>query len=118
MKQEWQRVRDKANHLDALERFFKVSKVVIARRLLDLGIYTKAQFFEFYNEYKTYWDERSDEANGGGSFYNNQPYRVGIRFFETVSRAAESGKLLYTDAYKLTNLYGATFHRFKNHLES
>ncbi len=116
--EEWKKVSDRANHLDVLERFFKVSKVVIARRLLDLGIYTKPQFFRFYNEYKIYWDARSNEEGGGGSFYNNQPYRVGVRFFETVSRAAESGKLLYTDAYKLTNLYGSTFYKFKTHLES
>jgi hypothetical protein len=43
---------------------------------------------------------------------------IGIKFFETVIAATASGKLLYTDAYKLTNLYGSTFSNFKTHLES
>ena len=114
---EWQKVKSQANHLNYLERFFKVSKVVIARRLLDLRIYSKDEFLRFYNEYKAYWDAQNDKG-GGGSFYNNQPYRVGIKFFGAVTSATASGKLLYTDAYKLTNLYGATFSNFKSHLES
>ena len=86
--------------------------------MLDLGIYSKAQFFGFYNAYKAYWEKKKEENGGGGSFYANQPYRVGIKFFDTVNAAAASGKLLYTDAYKLTNLYGSTFTKFKSHLES
>lgn len=116
---ELKKVEGQPNHLDSLERFFKVSKVVIARRLLDLGIYSKQQFFAFYNAYKAYWDNKKEkEEVGGGSFYNNQPYRVGIKFFETVNAATTSGKLLYTDAYKLTSLYGSTFSNFKTFLES
>lgn len=116
---EWKKVEKQANPLDYLERFFKVSKVVIARRLLDLGIYSRPQFFDFYNIYKAYWDNKNEnEDGGGGSFYANQPFRVGIKFFETVDAATASGKLLYTDAYKLTNLYGSTFSKFKTHLEN
>lgn len=115
---EWKKVEKHPRLLDHLERFFKVSKVVIARRLLDLGIYSKQEFFDFYNEYKAFWENKKEnEVGGGGSFYNNQPYRVGIKFFETVNAATDSGKLLYTDAYKLTNLYGTTFTTFKAHLE-
>ena len=116
---EWKKVEKRANPLDYLERFFKVSKVVIARRLLDLGIFTKREFFAFYNEYKAYWDNKKEsDDGGGGSFYNNQPYRVGIKFFETVTAATASGKLLFTDAYKLTSLYGSTFNKFKDHLQN
>ncbi|WP_290796764.1 ImmA/IrrE family metallo-endopeptidase [Flavihumibacter sp. UBA7668] len=116
---EWRKVEKQSNHLDYLERFFKVSKVVIARRLNDLGFYTKARFFSFYNDYKAFWDNKNENGDTkGGSFYANQPYRVGIKFFETVNAAAASGKLLYTDAYKLTNLYGTTFSNFKSHLEN
>lgn len=118
LKAEWKKAAHRANVLDYLERFFKVSKIVIARRLLDLGIYNLQQFFGFYNAYKAFWDAKKESDDGGGSFYSNQPYRVGIKFFETVNEAALSGKLLYTDAYKLTNLYGSTFTKFKSHLES
>lgn len=114
--EQWNKVYKQPKHLDYLERFFKVSKLVIARRLLDLGFYTRPQFFDFYNNYKILWDKKKNGI-GGGSFYANQPYRVGVKFFDTVNSAATSGKLLYTDAYKLTNLYGSTFTKFKIHLE-
>jgi Zn-dependent peptidase ImmA (M78 family) len=115
---EWKKVEKNSNHLDVLERFFKVSKVVIARRLLDLGFYTKQQFFDFYNAYKAFWDAKKENDESGGSFYANQPYRVGVKFFNTINEAATSGKLLYTDAYKLTNLYGSTFNKFKTYLDN
>jgi Zn-dependent peptidase ImmA (M78 family) len=109
---QWRRYSNSQNHLQLLERYFKVSQVVIARRLLDISAYTQAEFFAFYNRYKAEWDARGDNDGGGGSFYNNQNYRVGKAFFNTVSEAVSSGKLLYTDAYKLTNLYGNTFHKY------
>ncbi len=114
--EQWKKVYNNPRHLDYLERFFKVSKLVIARRLLDLGFYTRPQFFDFYNNYKILWDKKNVDVSGG-SFYANQPYRVGVKFFDTVNTAAASGKLLYTDAYKLTNLYGSTFTKFKMHIE-
>lgn len=117
---EWEKVKKNNNHLLYLERIFKVSQVVIARRLLDLGYYSRPQFFAFYEQYKKNWEQKQNEKNdaGGGSFYNNQNFRVGKAFFYTVNEAAKSGKLLYTDAYKLTDLYGKTFHNYENALAS
>lgn len=110
----WDQYKHQPNPVMALERVFKVSRIVIARRLLDLNIFTKNDFFIFYNEYKKYWEQKAAESEqGGGSFYNNQNYRVGRAFFNTITEAARSGKLLYTDAYKLTGLYGKTFHTYE-----
>ncbi len=109
----WEQYKHQPNPVLVLERVFKVSRIVIARRLLDLGIFSKNEFFVFYNEYKKYWAQKAAESEqGGGSFYNNQNYRVGKAFFNTITEAARSGKLLYTDAYKLTGLYGKTFHTY------
>lgn len=113
----WNAVSKDPRHLDQLERIFKVSKVVIARRLMDLGFYSKSRFYEFYQIYKAYWESKA-QSSEGGSFYANQSYRVGRKFFNTVDKATQSGKLLYTDAYQLTNLYGNTFHQFKNYLDN
>jgi Zn-dependent peptidase ImmA (M78 family) len=110
---EWEKAKNSSNHLLILERFFKVSRVVIARRLLDIGKYTKPKFFAFYNQYRDEWEAKSEKRESGGSFYSNQNYRVGKAFFNTVHQAAKSGKLLYTDAYRLTELYGATFHKYQ-----
>lgn len=119
VKYEWEKTKHLPNHLQLLERAFKVSQIVIARRLLDLGYYSHKRFFAFYENYKKSWEQKQDENNkAGGSFYNNQNYRVGKAFFNTVNEAAKSGKLLYTDAYKLTDLYGKTFHNYENALAS
>ncbi len=112
----WENVRNKNQPVDLLCQRFKVSRIVIARRLLDVGIYSKSEFFEFYNAEKKSWDAES-RAGGGGDFYNNQPYRVGRAFFNTVNNAALSGKLLYSDAYRLTSLYGNTYHEFANKMD-
>lgn len=110
----WEIVKNNPNHLQELERKFKVSRVVIARRLLDMDIYSKPKFFAFYNAYKEAWQKKQDSKTGGGDFYLNQPYRVGRAFFSLVSDAVKQGKLLYTDAYKLTNLHGKTYHEYEN----
>lgn len=95
-----------------LARLFKVSKVVIARRALDLHKITKEQFFEWYKVWKLDWEQRS--AAGGGDFYNNQPNRVSLRFAALVERAVRTEKITYRDAYRLTGLNGDTYHNFVN----
>lgn len=113
---EWDTVKNHERGLDKLSRIFKVSRIVIARRLLDLGIYSRSQFFSFYNAEKDRWDA-TPGSSGGGDFYNTQPYRVGRAFFNIVNNAAKSGRLLYSDAYKLTSLYGNTYHEFANKMQ-
>jgi Zn-dependent peptidase ImmA (M78 family) len=102
------------NPIEEVARQFKVSQIVAARRLLDTRKLTLKQFFEFYNDYQTRWQAFQKTKKPGGDFYNTQYYRVGKHFFRQVSIAAKAGKLLYTDAYKLTGLYGKTFSHFEN----
>jgi Zn-dependent peptidase ImmA (M78 family) len=96
-----------------LASFFKVSPLVIARRLLDLGFINKDDFFGFYNSYisKVRTEKAAKEA-GGGNFYSNCDYRIGRPFAGAIGRAVKSGKLLYHDAYKLTGLQGKTFDKY------
>jgi Zn-dependent peptidase ImmA (M78 family) len=100
----------------ALARRFKVSPMVAARRVLDEGLISREQFYTFLNAYQA--DERRKTArkSSGGNFYRTQDVRVGHRFGSAVIRAARSGRLLYTDAYRLTGLYGKTFDQFAQQL--
>jgi Zn-dependent peptidase ImmA (M78 family) len=96
---------------------FKVSTIVAARRVLDLGFVSKKQFVEFYERYQK--DERRKQEvkkNKGGDFWNTQNVRVGQRFGTAVVRAAKEGRLLYREAYQLTGLSGSTFDRFAENL--
>jgi Zn-dependent peptidase ImmA (M78 family) len=93
-------------------RYFKVSEIVIARRALDLGYLTKAEFFAFYNEYSNREFLKKENQGDGGNFYATAKKRIGLTFAAHVNQAVKSGKLLYRDAYKLTSLKGDTYQRF------
>ncbi len=99
-------------NLKSCSRFFKVSEIVIARRALDTGKISRAQFFEFYDEYVNRdFEKRANQASGG-DFYATAKKRLGMTFAAHVYNAVRSGKLLYRDAYKLTSLKGKTFQTF------
>ena len=98
-------------------RRFKVSALVAARRALDLELVSTDDFLTFYREYQK--DERRTAArrSEGGDFYANQNFRVGRRFASAVVRAAREGRLLYSEAYRLTGLYGDTFERYASSID-
>lgn len=93
-------------------RYFKVSEIVIARRALDLGYFTKGEFFAFYNEYSNREFLKKENQGDGGNFYATAKKRIGLTFAAHVNQAVKSGKLLYRDAYKLTSLKGDTYQTF------
>ena len=108
----WNEIKDKENPFQDIARTYKVSSIVGARRVLDLGLIDKTQFFEFYDVWKADQDRFKKNRKPGGQFYLNQPYRAGRKFTEAVVIASREGSLLYRDAYNLTGLYGKTFDKF------
>jgi len=108
----WPRVRNEAEPFQAIARTFKVSAIVAARRALDLRLIRREEFFRFYEAYEHDERRRADNQDGGGDFYTNQDFRVGRKFAATVIRAAREGDLLYSEAFNLTGLYGATFEKY------
>ena len=116
LKKIWLTARTDSEPFQTIAREFKVSSIVAARRALDLGLIDKTAFLEFYLQYRT--KERRTDTRGrkGGDFYSNQNLRVGRRFASAVVRAAREGKLLYSEAYRLTGLYGKTFHQYTDAL--
>jgi len=112
----WSEIRDRAEPFGMVARKFKVSEIVAARRALDLGFINKDRFIAFYNAYKN--RERDVRVKGGGGdFYATQNLRISKRFASTVIKAIKEEKLLYSEAYRLTGLYGRTFDRFVNSLK-
>lgn len=112
----WASVKNKPKPFNEISRQFKVSTIVAARRALDLGLIQKKEFFDFYKDYKSDKFHAKSSDSGGGDFYNNQNLRVGRLFASTVINAVREGKLLYSDAYKLTGLYGNTFDKYAEHI--
>lgn len=97
-----------------IARWFKVSPVVAARRALDLGLISKPRFFEFYKQDREDWQRRrrQEKKRKGGDFYRNQDVRLCRRFASAVVRAVREGRILYREAYQLTDLKGETFNRY------
>jgi len=112
IRQIWPSIHANPERFQSVARRFKVSALVAARRALDLRLVTKDEFLTFYHNYLN--DERRMVARRpeGGDFYASQNLRVGRRFASAVARAAKEGKLLYSEAYRLTGLYGKTFDRY------
>lgn len=101
---------------EQLARVFKVSQIVIARRLLDLRAISKTEFFTFYDKHIN--KEFKQKETTGGNFYNTVPYRISKRFFRIIYSAVKQNKLLYMDAFRLTNLKPKTFDLYiKKHLD-
>lgn len=98
-----------------LNRIFKVSPIVVARRALDLRLIDRQAFFDFYNQYIAKFKNKSKGA--GGNFYATAKKRVSLRFASFVNQAVQERKVLYRDAYQLTGLKGNTYANFmKEHL--
>lgn len=120
LSERWHEVKTKDRPFQAIARLFKVSPVVAARRALDLKLISRSQFFEFYEQDQEEWHKRkADEKKrrrGGPNFYDVQNVRLGKGFAQAVVRAAREGRLLYRDAYQLTDLKGDTFTRYANRL--
>jgi|WetSurMetagenome_2_1015567.scaffolds.fasta_scaffold201493_1 Zn-dependent peptidase ImmA (M78 family) len=112
LRQLWPQLRGGREPFQAVARRFKVSILVAARRALDLGLIQREAFLEFYSAYQL--EERLSAARRpeGGDFYASQNVRVGRRFAHAVVRAAREGKLLFSEAYRLTGLYGKAFDRY------
>ncbi len=107
----WPSIHRDPNPFQALARRFKVSELVTARRVLDLGLIQRKAFLAFYQRYLSK-EREATRKTGGGDFYATQRLRVGRPFAETVIRAVREGQLLYYDAYRLTGLYGRSFDAF------
>ncbi|MEO6232133.1 MAG: ImmA/IrrE family metallo-endopeptidase [Ferruginibacter sp.] len=96
----------------ALAQIYKVSKIVIIRRLLDLEKISYSEFIDAlksFRVYKTELQKQPDDKKGGGDFYNTAPYRISKRFFNLIYNAIQQDRVLYREAFRLTGLTPRTF---------
>ena len=88
--------------LSRLARIFKVSTLVILRRLLDVGWLTREQF-------DTAWARENERLRklvraggaGGGDFHRTTVARVGRRFARALVVSTLEGQTLYRDAFRM-----------------
>ena len=97
-------------NITKLSKKFKVSELVIARRAHNTGLLSDEEYRNFYLRYKSNNVIRKKTA--GGSFYLTSVKRVGRLFAIHVRNAVNNRQLSYTEAYRLTGLYGNTYNQF------
>ena len=111
----WPRVATDTDWYQDVARRFKVSRVVAARRALDLGLIDRDTFFDFYAHNKGQGSRNPGDSEGG-NFWNTQRWRIGLRFAGAVVRALRAGRLSHREAYSLTGLKGDAFENMPSKL--
>ncbi|HQE29194.1 MAG TPA: ImmA/IrrE family metallo-endopeptidase, partial [Phycisphaerae bacterium] len=98
-RQEYDRDADLRGELDRLARRFKVSTLVILRRMYDAGGLTREQF---WNEYDVELQRlTSIPRTSGGDFYLTTAARVSKRFARAVVTSTWEGRCSFTEALHL-----------------
>jgi Zn-dependent peptidase ImmA (M78 family) len=82
-----------------LARFFKVSTLVILRRLHDAGFMGREDLWQTYDEEVTRL--RAIPRASGGDFYLTQAARVSKRFARALVASTLEGQTLHRDAFRL-----------------
>ena len=110
MRQNWAGFGDNNVRYERASRHFKVSRLVVARRALDLGLIGKDAFLDLYN--KECRPGVKSGGRGGGNHYANVDRRIGRRFARAVVSAARQEEILYREAYSLTEMKRDTFEGY------
>lgn len=96
---EYRRNSNLRQETDRLARRFKVSTLVILRRIHDVGGLTREQFWQAYNEELE--QLRALPKASGGDFYLTQAVRVSKRFARALVVSTLEGQTLYRDAFRM-----------------
>lgn len=93
---------------------FHVSRLVIMRRALDLGLVDHAAYWQHYQAELAAF---RDKPGGGGNFYRNASVKNSKRFARAVLAEALSGRLLLRDAGHLLGVQPGKLRLLAGELE-
>jgi Zn-dependent peptidase ImmA (M78 family) len=100
-----------------LKKQFKVSGLVVLRRLFDAQQLTESAFHDAYSRELASF--RKSPKGAGGSFYLTQAVRVSKRFARAVIESTFEGRTLFRDAFDMLGTpKDKTFREFVRNLES
>lgn len=89
--------------LSRLARTFKVSTLVVLRRLLDAGKLDRASFNSAWEQERRRLQKPS-KGGGGGNFYHTTIARVSRRFTRALVVSTLEGHTLYRDAFRMLGI--------------
>ena len=100
--------RNLSEKLEVVAKQFKCGEVPVARRALDNGFIDKDDYDLVVKE--AIKNQSLRGKGGGGDFYNVQLTRIDNRFLLSLDNHVQEGRMLHTDAYRLTKTKGKTFN--------
>lgn len=106
LRSEFQKNHSLNDELTRLARLFKVSTLVILRRVLDAGYFSRRELLRAYNiELQRI---QAAPRNYGGSFHPNLETRVGLRFGSAIVNSTLTGQSSFTEAFHLLGIKKAS----------
>lgn len=85
-----------------MSRTFKVSSLVIMRRMLDLGYLSSGEYWDLYHREEDRL--RSMPKSSGGNFFLTQAVRASKRFTKAIIVSTLEGHTLHRDAFRYLGL--------------
>jgi len=98
---QWQLVQPFRDYVIRLCRYFKVSSLVIIRRLRDLEYIAESDFVRAYADALTQFTKPMTEKGGGGNFYLTVRSRLGRRFISAIVASTLQGDTPFREAFRL-----------------
>ena len=109
LRAEYNRAAELGNEVSRLARHFKVSTLVILRRIHDAGGLTQDELWQAYNQELARL--RAIPKGSGGNFYLTQAARVSKRFARALVISTLEGQTLHRDAFRMLGFSKLqTFH--------
>ncbi len=108
---------DLQDELGQLARRYKVSTLVILRRLLDMGALNEETFWNTWNAELKRLLEIERTGRGGGDFYRTLGVRISKRFARALVISTLEGQTLFRDTFKMLGIKkNTTFYEIANRL--
>lgn len=100
------------SEIQRLARVFKVSTLVVLRRLFDAGTISQELLWTTYREELARLRSLQRGGSGGGDFYRTLGVRVSKRFARAVVGSTLEGQTLFRDAFRMLGIKKpATFYQ-------
>ena len=98
--------------MQRLARHFKVSTLVVLRRIYDLGVIDRGTLWQTYREELERLRQLDTRGSGGGDFYRTLGARTSKRLVKAVIGSTLEGQTLFRDAFRLLGIKKSeTFYR-------
>lgn len=116
--QEYQAHFDSIDEIQRLAKLFKVSTLVIIRRLYDASLISQSKFYDYYKQEMDRIKKLKRRTSSSGDYYRALGVRTGKLFASALIGSVLEGQTLFRDAFHLLGIKkNSTFYEFARKLQ-